>query len=385
MLGATNSGGGGIGGTGGSNGPHSMDHHQWGSTTATVSPSPQDGLVKPLPSSSSADQQHQPPPLPAKIQRNPLAYSHQNSSITNPSHSSDVGQHSKSSSQSTNCSNSKASTTSPGNLFSANSYKFKSGVSYSGNTNVVTAPTTTTSAPLLHTSTSSRTPDSSYSSSFGGSGGGGGGGLKFSYESQPGSGGGGVAVVTTASTLLTPSPSPSMSQIGGGTTIAPNIIGAQPIVKDSPPSSPNSEAGSSRKRTRKHEISQKDLKIFQNGIHATHMLGNQLNPASSVAQKMSDQLHMEIEAHSVYSGQPVDNGQPLVGPPFPGKQQQLSSNSIKATSQGPPSLSSMLSGSATATAAGGAPQSLEQLLERQWEQGSQFLMEQAQHFDSEYF
>lgn len=26
--------------------------------------------------------------------------------------------------------------------------------------------------------------------------------------------------------------------------------------------------------------------------------------------------------------------------------------------------------------------SLDQLLERQWEQGSQFLMEQAQHFDS---
>ena len=29
------------------------------------------------------------------------------------------------------------------------------------------------------------------------------------------------------------------------------------------------------------------------------------------------------------------------------------------------------------------PQSMEQLLERQWEQGSQFLMEQGQHFDSE--
>lgn len=28
------------------------------------------------------------------------------------------------------------------------------------------------------------------------------------------------------------------------------------------------------------------------------------------------------------------------------------------------------------------PHNLEQLLERQWEQGSQFLMEQAQHFDS---
>lgn len=32
--------------------------------------------------------------------------------------------------------------------------------------------------------------------------------------------------------------------------------------------------------------------------------------------------------------------------------------------------------------AGSIPQTLDQLLERQWEQGSQFLMEQAQHFDS---
>lgn len=44
----------------------------------------------------------------------------------------------------------------------------------------------------------------------------------------------------------------------------------------------------------------------------------------------------------------------------------------------------MLSGGGTATANGNTPQSLEQLLERQWEQGSQFLMEQAQHFDSKY-
>lgn len=40
----------------------------------------------------------------------------------------------------------------------------------------------------------------------------------------------------------------------------------------------------------------------------------------------------------------------------------------------------MLAGSTSAS--GNTPQSLEQLLERQWEQGSQFLMEQAQHFDS---
>lgn len=42
----------------------------------------------------------------------------------------------------------------------------------------------------------------------------------------------------------------------------------------------------------------------------------------------------------------------------------------------------MLGGNGQPTASGNTPRSLEQLLERQWEQGSQFLMEQAQHFDS---
>jgi len=31
------------------------------------------------------------------------------------------------------------------------------------------------------------------------------------------------------------------------------------------------------------------------------------------------------------------------------------------------------------------PTTMEQLLEHQWEQGSEFLMQQGQHFDSEYF
>lgn len=44
----------------------------------------------------------------------------------------------------------------------------------------------------------------------------------------------------------------------------------------------------------------------------------------------------------------------------------------------------MLGGNGTPTAAGNTPQSLEQLLERQWEQGSQFLMDQANHLDSEF-
>lgn len=43
-------------------------------------------------------------------------------------------------------------------------------------------------------------------------------------------------------------------------------------------------------------------------------------------------------------------------------------------------LMSGVTGSSNTSAV--VPQSLDQLLERQWEQGSQFLMEQAQHFDS---
>lgn len=42
----------------------------------------------------------------------------------------------------------------------------------------------------------------------------------------------------------------------------------------------------------------------------------------------------------------------------------------------------MLGGTGQPTAHGNTPQSLEMLLERQWDQGSQFLMEQAQQFDS---
>lgn len=258
--------------------------------------------------------------------------------------------------------------------------------------------TSSSAAPFSSFVTSSRTPD--FNSFGGGAGGGvsggnsnsssGGGGLKISYEPQAG-----LSVTTTNTTLLTPSPSPSMSQMSGPTSMASNTIGAQPMMKDSPPSSPNSEAGSSaRKRTRKQQESGgggssnaavSHGKVFQNGIHASHMLGNQLNPNSSVAQKMSDQLHMELEAHSVYTS---ENNLNLVGPLFPGKQSSAGGSSANKagsqgqSSQGPPSLSSMLSGGSTAS--GGAPQSLEQLLERQWEQGSQFLMEQAQHFDSEW-
>lgn len=228
-----------------------------------------------------------------------------------------------------------------------------------------------------------------------------GGGLKFTYEAQPSS---------NASTMIMP------TQLTTNTT---------PILKESPPSSPGSEAGSKKRNSGggivnsgglggngKKLVDTKDVKLFQNGVVATHMLGNQLNPASSVAQKFTDQLNMEIEAHSIYTAPSIESGPQLLGPPFPGKITQ-SRLSVSQPSQQQPLGNLLLGGggvslgasglgggggsgngnggggsSSSSSQSGGGGggnihQSLEQLLERQWEQGSQFLMEQAQHFDSE--
>lgn len=59
-------------------------------------------------------------------------------------------------------------------------------------------------------------------------------------------------------------------------------------------------------------------------------------------------------------------------------------NPVNSTGANNPtcSTSNHAGSSSNAGAVGSIPQSLDQLLERQWEQGSQFLMEQAQHFDS---
>lgn len=160
------------------------------------------------------------------------------------------------------------------------------------------------------------------------------------------------------------------------------------------------------------------------------MLGNQLNPTSTMAQKMSDTLSQELEAHSIFT-EASNSTTNLVGPQLHSRviasvcvtkmllsqnrrtaarsfpcfnhrllfYKQIRSNQIgvpptsfssvfNATSNA--NINANTSASAAASAAntgalgGGAiPQTLDQLLERQWEQGSQFLMEQAQHFDSE--
>lgn len=108
------------------------------------------------------------------------------------------------------------------------------------------------------------------------------------------------------------------------------------------------------------------------------MMGNQLNPNSNMAQKMTDHLNSELEAHSIFN--PNENNGNLVGPQLHHRvisQARSNSTGGSSTASGTSGFSSMLGGSG-----GTIPQTLDQLLERQWEQGSQFLMEQAQHFDS---
>lgn len=145
------------------------------------------------------------------------------------------------------------------------------------------------------------------------------GGLKFGYESQNSAGG------------------------AAGST-AMQLIDAQTAqIKDSPPSSPGSEAGSNKKRIKKQHLAGSSSstsastptessssgggggsKMFQNGIThaAAHMLGNSLNPNSSMAIKMNETLSQEIEAHIANQ---VPEQAPHVGPLFPGKIQAVRS------------------------------------------------------------
>lgn len=123
-------------------------------------------------------------------------------------------------------------------------------------------------------------------------------------------------------------------------------------IKDSPPSSPSSE------RPLKPKMESKTFMYPRIGASCTapHMLGNELNPESGAAACLQEQLTAELAAHAAGSA----GGDTLIPPPL-----------INKAAPGG-SISSGRSSSA---------QSLDQLLERQWEQGSQFLMEQAQHFD----
>ncbi|XP_059059791.1 protein AF-10-like [Achroia grisella] len=122
----------------------------------------------------------------------------------------------------------------------------------------------------------------------------------------------------------------------------------QETIKDSPPSSPSSE------RPLKPKMDASRIGV---SCTAPHMLGNELNPESGAAARLQEQLSAELAAHAA-GGSGVD---PLIPPPLINKAGPSSSGSGRGGASG--------------------AQSLDQLLERQWEQGSQFLMEQAQHFD----
>ncbi|KYN05675.1 PREDICTED: uncharacterized protein F54F2.2-like [Cyphomyrmex costatus] len=206
---------------------------------------------------------------------------------------------------------------------------------------------------------------------------------------------------------------PALATVGHFSSISGpgsvNIMG--PTVKESPPSSPGSESMSSTtsKRKRKTAAStpipsasttptalinipikeENNVKLFQNGVSAPHMLGNQLNPTSTMAQKMSDTLSQELEAHSIFTEASNSNTN-LIGPQLHSRviasirsgQTSAPSTSFSTVFSSSSNTAGLNTASTSGTLGSGTiPQTLDQLLERQWEQGSQFLMEQAQHFD----
>ncbi|XP_050433741.1 protein AF-10-like [Adelges cooleyi] len=113
-----------------------------------------------------------------------------------------------------------------------------------------------------------------------------------------------------------------------------------------------------------------DQKFFEPIADAPHMLGNSLNPNSTMAQQMTDTLNEEIQTHNQFSeiNGPVAR-QTLTGP-------HLNRHKPTETFQSNSSSSEWFT-----NGIGSSAQSLEDLLERQWEQGGSLLMEQAQHFD----
>merc|ERR1719228_464228 len=85
-----------------------------------------------------------------------------------------------------------------------------------------------------------------------------------------------------------------------------------------------------------------------------------------MAKEMNTVLQNEVAAHSVYT---PDSAPQLVGVPLPGRRRTHESGR-----SAPHTVAGMLDPARQ-------PQTLEELLERHWEQGSRFLMEQASHFD----
>lgn len=116
-----------------------------------------------------------------------------------------------------------------------------------------------------------------------------------------------------------------------------------------------------------------DPKYFESSNDAPHMLGNALNPNSTMAQQMTDTLNEEIQTHKQFNENiGITNQQPLLMGPQLYRHVQKPTETPQPNAPGSEWLTNGL---------GNSSQSLEDLLERQWEQGGSMLMEQAQHFD----
>lgn len=123
--------------------------------------------------------------------------------------------------------------------------------------------------------------------------------------------------------------------------------------------------------TKTKEISEQ--KYFESSVDAPHMLGNALNPNSSMAQLMTDTLNEEIKTHKQFNeNNGPTNRPPLLMGPQLYRQVQKPTENLQCNASGSEWFTNGL---------GNSSQSLEDLLERQWEQGGSLLMEQAQHFD----
>jgi len=119
-----------------------------------------------------------------------------------------------------------------------------------------------------------------------------------------------------------------------------------------------------------------DQKYFEPSIDAPHMLGNALNPNSSMAQQMTDTLNEEIKTHKQFNENngPTNQQSKLMGP-------QLFRQVPKSVDTPQSNVNNAPGSEWFTNGLGNSSQSLEDLLERQWEQGGSLLMEQAQHFD----
>jgi len=145
-----------------------------------------------------------------------------------------------------------------------------------------------------------------------------------------------------------------------GTHIATNSLGSS----FSAASEDRLEAPDSKRLRTEEKSDVNDEKNDTNDLHRLMMFGATLNPTSGMAKEMTSVLQSEVESHSVYNSDSVE----LTGVPLPGRRRE---GGWRAA---PHTVAGMLDPARQ-------PQTMEELLERHWEQGSRFLMEQASHFD----